>query len=203
MISTETTERGWWAWSLVQLIMGTALLFYIGLFAYYGFNEESTRMAIRASAKCSFFLFCAAFGASSIHAVVKKSWSYWLRMNRKYFGISFAFSHWIHLGFIITLQVYFHPIFVVAAPFSLFAGGMAYVWLTLMFLTSFSVFARYLTKKQWTILHTVGGYWIWVIFMSSYTKRAMTEWQWLPFVGLLLLILGLRLFSLYKKSTKN
>lgn len=192
--------RGLWAWSLVQFIIGLALLFYLGLFVFYGFEEESTRIAIRVSAQISFFLFCAAFGASSIHRLVKKSWSYWLRMNRRYLGISFALSHWIHLFFLILLQTNFHPVFIKAAPFSIFAGGMAYLFLTLMFLTSFPAFARYLSKKQWTLLHTIGGYWIWTIFMSGYTKRAMTEWEHIPYVVILLTILSLRFWKLFYKK---
>lgn len=199
-MATTSNGRGLWAWTLVQVIMGAALLFYVLLFVFNGFDEDSTRIAIRTSAKVSFFLFCAAFGASSIHLFARQSWSYWLRMNRRYLGITFAISHWIHLIFLVVLQAYFHPVFIQAAPFSIFAGGMAYLFLTLMLLTSFPVFAQFLSKKQWTMLHTIGGYWIWVIFMSSYSKRAMTEWEYMPYVGLLLFILGLRIWNLIAKK---
>ena len=115
-------------------------------------------------------------------------------MNRKYFGISFAINHLIHLGFLVVLQQVFHPVFELAATTSLLAGGMAYFFVVTMLLTSFESFAKYLSRKNWKLLHTIGGYWIWVIFLSTYAKKVQNVGvMFLPFVLILIAVLIIRL----------
>ena len=185
-------EKGIWAWNLVKLLLLVALLLFAGIFLIFGFNETATRYAIRWSAKMSFLLFCLAFSAAGIHYFVKNSRSYWLRMNRKYLGISFALIHLIHLAFLGILQNYFHPVFNKAAITSLLGGGIAYLFVVLMLLTSFPRFSKQLSPPAWAMLHTIGGYWIWTIFMTSYTRRSFTEWEYLPYVVILVLVLIIR-----------
>ena len=200
-LNSSPESRGIWAWQLLQLIMGISLLIYLIIFLKSGFYEESTRQAIRLSARISVVLFCIAFGASAFHQRVKNSFSWWVFMNRKFFGISFAFNHLLHLFFLFILQKEFHPVFDLAAKFSLFGGGMAYVFIILMLLTSFSFFEKMISRKNWKRLHTVGGYWIWTVFMSSYSKRVWNEeWGYLPILILLIIVLLMRL---YKYRTLN
>lgn len=197
----KTEENGGiWKWKLVKLLVGLSLLLFVGLYVFNGFTEEGTREAIRWSARVSFGCFCIAFVASSLHKLLKNSFSFWLLMNRKYWGISFAILHLIHLVFLGILQYYFHPVFEMAKTSSLIAGGIAYAFLFLMLLTSFEAFSKYLSQKQWKILHTIGGYWIWGIFMSSYYKRSLTEYEHIPLVVLLLVVLFLRLWSIWKRK---
>lgn len=92
------------------------------------------------------------------------------------------------------LQQVFHPVFTLAASTSLMAGGMAYVFVVLMLLTSFETFSKYLSRKNWKLLHTIGGYWIWVVFLSTYAKRVQSIGAtFLPFVLILIVILIIRL----------
>jgi len=178
--------------------MGITLITYSITFFKSGFYEESTRQVIRLSARFSVILFCIAFGGYAFHQRIKNSFSWWVLMNRKYFGITFAFNHLIHLFFLIILQKEFHPVFDQAAKFSLFAGGMAYLFIILMLLTSFSFFKKMISTKNWKRLHTLGGYWIWTIFMTSYSKRVMNEeWFYLPILILLIIIFFMRLRKLF------
>ena len=195
-------SKGIWHWQLVRLILIVSALIFVGVYLLFGFNEEGTRQAIRWSARLSFTCFCIAFSASSIHYFIKNSFSFWILMNRKHFGISFAIIHLVHLVFLGILQYYFHPVFEMAATKSLLAGGIAYFFVVAMLLTSFERFSKQLSLKQWKILHTVGGYWIWMIFMSSYFKRSMTETEWYPYVFILVLVLVLRLWP-KKQSTQK
>jgi len=167
-------------------------MFYIVLFAYYGWTETANREIIRWSARVSFVCFCLAFAANGLHQVAKNSLSFWVLMNRKHLGISFAISHYIHLAALGILQYVFHPVFTLADDTSLLAGGLAYLFMTLMFLTSFERFASYLTKQQWKWLHVIGGSWIWIVFMSTYFKRALTEPLHWIYIAILLVVLGLR-----------
>lgn len=193
-------SRGIWSWDLVKLVLGFSLVLFAFLFQFYGFSEEGTREAIRWSARISFFCFCVAFSVTAAHGFFKNSFSFWLIMNRKFWGISFAIIHLIHFGFLVILQQYFHPVFEMAASSSLFAGGFAYLFLILMLLTSFKTFSKYLSSKEWKALHLIGGYWIWAIYMSSYYKRSLTEYEHIPLVIILLMVLLLRLWSLSKKK---
>lgn len=187
-------------WTIVQVVVGGSILFFVLTFMLFGFNEESTRQAIRWSARISFTLFCAAFVASSLHDLLQNRFTTWLLANRRYIGISFAIVHLIHLKFLWTLQYFFHPVFDLAATTSLLAGGIAYVFVILMLLTSFPMFAQYLSARQWKILHTIGGFWIWGIFMSSYTKRSLTEYEHIPLVVILLSIVILRIRYYFLKN---
>lgn len=184
---------GLWAWAIVQLVVALSLVCFSLLFFIGGFDENTTRQAIRMSARIAVVLFSLAFGAYAFHRVMKNSFSFWLLMNRKYIGVSFAILHLVHLGFLLILQQYFHPIFNTAKTISLLGGGLAYAFVVLMLLTSFEFFSKYLTRKQWKILHTAGGYWIWFIFIRSYVKRAFTEYEYIPLAVLLVAVVVLRL----------
>ncbi len=187
-------SRGIWEWDIVKYVTIFSIGLYTAFFVLGGFTEESTRMAIAWSAKISFLLFCMAFAASAAHKRIKNSLSFWWLMNRKYFGISFAISHLIHLGFLVVLQQVFHPVFNIAASISLIAGGGVYFFVVLMLLTSFETFSNYLSRKNWKLLHTIGGYWIWVIFLSTYVKKVMNVGaEFIPFVLLLIIVLIIRL----------
>ena len=187
-------------WNLVKTVVGLSSLLFVLFFVIMGFNEEATRAAIQWSARISFGLFCSAFAASSIHKLLQANWTRYLLTNRRFIGISFAFIHLIHLGFLILLQYAFHPVFDLADETSLAAGGLAYLFIVLMLLTSFPKFSKYLTAFQWKILHTVGSYWIWVIFMSSYLKRSMTEYIHIPLVVILLSVFLLRVWYLMNRK---
>jgi hypothetical protein len=189
-----------WKWSLVTIIVSGSLLYFIQLFYLHGVVEESNRQAIRISARIAVVLFSMAFVASALHRLTRNSFTWWMRMNRRYLGISFAILHLIHLGFLLMLQQKFHPVFYMAKMISLLGGGLAYVFVILMLLTSFPRFSKYLSPKNWTFLHTVGGYWIWYIFMRTYVKRAMTASEYLPIVVMLMMVLVIRLWGLRAKK---
>jgi len=195
-MTNHPSSRGIWDWDVVKIAVGIPFLLYATCFFFIGFNEDGTRAAIAWSAKISFTLFCLAFAASTAHLRIRNSLSFWWLMNRKYFGISFAINHLLHLSFLVILQQVFHPVFDLAAGTSLVAGGLAYLFIVLMLLTSFETFAKYLSQKNWKLLHTIGGYWIWVIFMSTYFKKVMNVGvSFLPFVLVLIFVLLLRIFK--------
>ncbi|MEZ4931115.1 MAG: hypothetical protein R2788_03155 [Saprospiraceae bacterium] len=201
MKSANKQSSGLWEWKLVQVIIGLAILYFGQLFLFNDFDETTTRQAIAMSARVSVILFSLAFVASSFHYFLKNSFSWWLRMNRKYIGISFAIMHLIHLVFLIVLQQYFHPVFNIAKTISLLGGGLAYLFVVLMLLTSFPFFAKYLSPKQWSVLHTVGGYWIWYIFIRSYVRKVtFGGYDFIPIVLLLITVIIFRIIYLIKKK---
>lgn len=121
-------------------------------------------------------------------------------MNRKYLGISFAIIHLVHLGFIIWLQLSFNPIFSQADLVSLLGGGIAYFFVVVMLLTSFESFSKHLSKLQWKRLHTIGGYWISVVFFIQYFGKTNEPVYWI-FIIILLAIVFFRLNEYFKKKS--
>lgn len=193
-MNSASDSRGIWAWDIVKYVTLGSLLLFAGLILIYGYTEEGVRQQIRWSARISFVLFVLAFGASGIHFYFKNSLTWWMRMNRKYLGISFAIIHLLHLGSIVLLQLSFHPVFDEAASISLMGGGAAYFFIVAMLLTSFESFSKYLSKGAWKTLHKIGGYWIWIVFLVTYHKRTDEPWHW-TYVVVLLMILLLRLYQ--------
>ncbi|HFA50136.1 MAG TPA: hypothetical protein ENJ95_14090 [Bacteroidetes bacterium] len=189
MQDAKHQAKGLWGWKIVQAVILLSALYFGQLFLFNEFNEETTRRAIAMSARVAVVFFSAAFMASSLHYFSKNVFTWWLRMNRKYIGVSFAVLHLAHLCFLIVLQYNFHPVFNKAKTISLLGGGLAYVFVVLMLLTSFPYFSKYLSKKQWTTLHTVGGYWIWYIFIRTYVKKLFGRFEYDPVVVWSIIIL--------------
>lgn len=201
-MNPDKASRGIWSWDIVKFVVLISCILFTGVFLLYGWNEDGLRHNIRWTARISFVLFCMAFSASSVHWYVRNSLSWWLRMNRKFIGVSFAIIHLIHLVTILLLQYFFHPVFESAAITSIVGGGGAYLLIILMLVTSFERFAKYLSNKHWKYLHTTGGYWIWIVFLSTYLKRVDEPIHWL-YVLILFFVLGFRILFFFKNDSSN
>ena len=183
-------------WSLTNLITLSAVICFVCIFFFLGFNEESVRLNIRWSARFSIICFCLAFSASSIHAIYNSKFSKYLLSQRRYLGVAFALIHLIHLFFIYLLHYFFSAIFVIESLFELTFGGIAYLFVILMLLTSFEYFSNSMSSKTWKGLHKVGGYWILIIFSNSIFGRIyLGEWAYIPLGILLMAVWLLRLIS--------
>jgi len=190
-MNSSQTERGLWDWKLVKVIIAASLAFFACNFLCFGFTEVAVRQCIAWSARVDVVLFIFAFGATAMHQYFRNSFSFWVMMNRPFLGISFAVLHLLHLAFLILLQQVFHPVFTLADSFALFAGGGACFFIVLMLVTSFDAFKKMLSKQNWKRLHTLGGWWIWTIFMSSYWKRVFKEEYGYVILAVLLVIVGI------------
>ncbi len=190
-------SKGIWDWQLVTVILTVASLLFGGFILLEGFTEEGIRLIIRWSARFSVCCFALAFGGGAMHKRIQNSFSFWIFRNRKFFGISFALLHLSHLVALFVLQAAFHPIFQIAATINLLVGFGAYCFLILMLLTSFDRFKKQLSHKQWKRLHTIGGYWIFGVFFSSYFKAVLRgEYYDFIFLSILLIVLGLRIWKM-------
>jgi DMSO/TMAO reductase YedYZ heme-binding membrane subunit len=198
MASIFTSKVYMNGWNLTKWLVGLSILWFAVIFFKHGFHEEANRIAIRQSARIAAVLFSFAFGASALQRFWKNGFSNWLLKNRKNIGVAFAIVHIIHLIFLAVLQTNFHPVFEMAKTISILGGGLAYVFVFLMLLTSFPKFSQYLSPKNWKLLHTAGGYWIWYIFIRSYVKRVNTEIEYLPLVILLVVVFVLRIWKILK-----
>jgi hypothetical protein len=178
---------GWCALAVTS--MSAAIL------ATYGSGEPGLRAVIRGSAQTSFLLFTSAFAAAALAQTWPSRLSRWMRRNRRYLGVSFAVSHFIHLVAIVSLVRRLGDQAELDAP-TLVSGGLAYVFSAAMTATSFDRSAAWIGPRAWRALHTAGVYYIWFIFFISYAPRAAIESVlYLPFVLILLAALALRVVA--------
>ena len=137
-----------------------------------------------------------------MYSLVQNSFTRWLIQNRKYLGVSFAIIHLIHLMFLVLLHSNFYQVFVHRSMIELALGGLAYVFIVLMLLTSFKVFSNLISKSVWNTLHTIGGYWILIVFSNSMIGRMIGgKYEYLPFVILLAAVWLVRLIAIVKRKT--
>jgi sulfoxide reductase heme-binding subunit YedZ len=175
--------NGWpivgWATLVVGAIVATIL-------TVVGSDEAGLRMGIRATARSSVVLFSLAFAASALRRRWPNDTTAWMLRNRRQLGVSFAASHLIHLILIVALGGFTWAGFLANTPMiTLIFGGTAYVFIALMTLTSFDATAAWLGPRAWKRLHTVGAYFVWIIFAQNFFRMAfMSSFYW-PYAALL------------------
>ena len=158
-----------------------------------GWSEDSLRIAVRASARTSILLFVFVFSASSLVHLWPSPATRWLLRNRRYLGVSFAISHLLHLDALVAIGVWFPEPFLseLTVP-TLLGGGLAYVFIIAMALTSSDWARDGLGSRAWRRLHRVGSYYVWLIFAQSYVPRAFTDYFYVPAAILVVAPLVLR-----------
>jgi methionine sulfoxide reductase heme-binding subunit len=161
---------------------------------------DGARSVIRLTARTSVVLFLLAFTASSLWLLAPSAATRWLRQNRRYIGVSFAASHFIHAGAIIALWQLDYLVFVqLTNSVAFVAGGLAYLFIALMTLTSFDRPAALAGPRIWRWLHTAGAWYIWMSFALNFGKRVViSPVYWLP-VSVVLLALLIRIAAFRRK----
>lgn len=159
-----------------------------------GGSVESVKAVLRFTARTSVVLFCLAYGASALVRLRKGPWTLWLRRNRRYVGVSFAASHFIHGLAIIAFWRIDPAGFAAAVPTAtLILGGLPYVVIAALTATSFDATARAIGPKAWAALHGYGSFYLWAMLLLLFGMRVpMSVWYLLP-VALLIGVMGLRL----------
>ncbi len=130
--------------------------------------SQQALLAARWTARTAAPLFLIAYLASTL-------WRLWpgpvtaaLIKRRRQWGLGFALAHSIHLAALLVNILAFRP-----RPVStLIGGGLAYVLIYLMALTSNDASLR-LLGRWWAWLHRIGIHYIWLIFLISYASRAV------------------------------
>ena len=159
-----------------------------------GASEDGIRSVVRWTAKIAVVLFCAAFAASSLRVFFRSEWTRQLMRHRRQLGVSFALAHTLHLAALVALGIAFpSPFLDELNAVTIVGGGLAYVFMFAMAATSNDGAVRRLGLPRWRLLHTIGGWYIWIIFTQSYLPRALQDPLYAPFGVLLLGVLGLRI----------
>lgn len=161
-----------------------------------GWTVDGALAGTRLTARWAFPWFIAAFAASSIATLWPGGWRTTLLRRRRAIGLAFAANHGVHLGFILlTALVFHHPL----NPVSIVGGGLTYVFIGLMALTSNDASVRIMGRRGWKVLHTVGAWLILLIFTNSYVGRlAEKPWLAIPTLALVAAALLLKIAAFAK-----
>ncbi|MBD0417474.1 ferric reductase-like transmembrane domain-containing protein [Oryzicola mucosus] len=189
----STTEISvWTGWKLTALISVLLVILAAVAVTMSPSSLEATRLVIRLTARTSLVLFALAFTASSLDRLFPSPATRWLRQNRRYLGVSFAVSHAIHAVALFVLARLDSALFLQLTDIgSYIGGGIAYLFIILMTLTSFDRTAVLIGPTAWYWLHTVGAWYIWVSFLLNFGKRAAMNpmyWPAMVIVGLMLVV---------------
>lgn len=161
------------------------------------FNEDAFAAASRLTARFSFLWFMTVWSAAALATLWPGGWRSALLYNRRGVGLGFAAAHLIHaVFFIIAIVILGHK----SSITTVLGGGLGYVFVILMALTSNDDWVKRLTPKGWKLLHTVGAYYIAFIFAFSYYGRLPTNPMLaIPTLLLMGLVIALRVAAWLKK----
>jgi methionine sulfoxide reductase heme-binding subunit len=186
-------------WQLVGWVTFALAAMSAAIVLSRGAGEDAWRSGIRATARSSIALFLIVFAARPWNKLWPSPASKWTLRNRRYLGVSLFMSQVVHAIFIGLLIAQYPASFWAGVKMSTVVGGaFGYLLLLLMALTSFDRTAALIGKRAWKILHTLGMYYVWIVFASSYGPRAAHSPLSAVFAVLLLAALVLRLAALKK-----
>ncbi len=179
--------RGWSLVAWTALVVGGAGA---GILVSQGTGEAGLLCVLHATARTSLLLFLCVFLASTARACWPNRATEWLLDNRRYLGVSFATSHTVHLAAIVALtRVSAHR----PDKAVLLLGGLGFLLILAMTITSFDRTAALLGARRWKSLHTAGIYYIWSVFVLTYLGNAAKDPKAAASVALLLGALAFRL----------
>jgi DMSO/TMAO reductase YedYZ heme-binding membrane subunit len=136
-----------------------------------GTSDESSGLVLRVSGRIAFAVLLVVFVARPLQQLFSTPATAKLLRNRRLLGITFAGIHTGHLALILyrANQVPDFELNIVAY----YLGILTYLVLYLMLITSFDGPARALGTRRWKVLHKLGLYWLFAIFLQSQLPRSV------------------------------
>lgn len=193
--------NGWRLTGVLSLVLAAMALYLLGL---HDWDVEGIRLVIRATARTSLVLFVLAFTASAMVELVPSEATRWQRRNRRYLGVSFAVSHLIHLGAIVSLALLDRGLFWKLTNIgTIVLAGAAYVFIAAMAATSFDRTAAWLGPRKWRLLHLVGGWYVWISFAVAVGKRVPIDSFYWPMAALVMAAAVVRLAAMWRRNRRR
>ena len=154
-------------WFSSVIVLNIILIVWLG---FAENNNESLMLWARHTARISFAYFLLSFSASSLHYFFSNTLTKFIRHQRRYIGLSFALAHTIHL---VALTSFFIVREESPGIVTLIGGGLGYVLVYAMALTSNDNAVKKLGLKQWKRIHWFGVNYIAVIFALTYVGKLL------------------------------
>jgi sulfoxide reductase heme-binding subunit YedZ len=200
MNNPSSSLRGWQLFSLISMLIVVMSALAV---AVQPELIDGLRSAIRATARTSFVLFLTAFTASAFAVLVSSPFSRALVRERRFIGLAFAFSHFVHAALIYAYGQVNTEFWPARSVVDNIPGSTGYLLILLMTLTSFKAPARLLGPKAWKALHVTGMWVIVAVFAFSNFKRIpMSAWYLLPF-GMTCAAVAIRLVGKLALASKR
>ncbi len=127
--------------------------------------EDSLRAVLRSGARLALLIYLLIFVARPLRQLWASAPARWLLARRRYLGISFAGVMTVHLFFLAWLRG-----FALNLP-----GGIAYLLILGMLITSFNGPAAALGPRRWRILHKTGLYYLGIAFAVTVVRALYRE----------------------------
>jgi DMSO/TMAO reductase YedYZ heme-binding membrane subunit len=200
MSNPSSSLRGWQLFSLISMLIVVMSALAVAMQPEL---IDGLRSAIRATARTSFVLFLTAFTASAFAVLVPSPFSRALVRERRFIGLAFAFSHFVHAALIYAYGQVNTEFWPARSVVDNIPGSTGYLLILLMTLTSFKAPARLLGPKAWKALHVTGMWVIVAVFAFSNFKRIpMSTWYLLPF-GMTCAAVAIRLVGKLALASKR
>lgn len=186
--------RHFQSWSLLRTSLLLIAALALAVLWSHGFSVDGVRMVIRLTARTSLVLFLLAFTAAAAFRLWPGAWTRWQRANRRYLGLAFAGSHAMHALAItayarMSPEAYHSRVGLMTYVIS----GLGYVFIAAMAATSFKRTAGWIGPRAWKALHLVGSYYVWLVFLNAFVKRAPADSFYWPFLGLVVAAMLIRI----------
>lgn len=192
---------GWRLVGVLSLVLAGMTAWFV---ASHGGDVEGMRVAIRVTARTSLVLFAMAFAASAMAELIPNAATRWQRRNRRYLGLSFAVSHFIHLAVIAMLASVDPALFwKLTNLMTIVLAGTAYLFIAAMTATSFDSSAAWLGPRKWRLLHLIGGWYIWISFAIAVGKRVPLDSFYWPMATLVLAVAVVRLVAMFRRNARR
>ena len=184
----------------LALALNIVLFLIIFLTAQWDYPEQ---LWARFTARLAFLYFMLTFVTSALNFFINGSVTSYLKTHRRYFGISFALTHSIHL---VALSWFIYVSGEIPETSTLVGGGITYVFIWLLWLTSNEYSVRKLGARAWKALHKTGIYLIWLIFSFVYFGRVAFQEELASYHILFVMCMfgySLRLLHYWRLKVKN
>jgi hypothetical protein len=193
--------NGWRLTGVLSLLLAAMALYFLSV---DGWDADGIRLVIQATARTSLVLFVLAFTASAMVELLPSDATRWQRRNRRYLGVSFAVSHFIHLAAIVSLAVLDKALFWKLTNLgTIVLAGAAYLFIAAMAATSFDRTAAWLGPRKWRLLHLVGGWYIWISFAVAIGKRVPLDRFYWPMAALIFAAGIVRLAAMWRRNRRR
>jgi len=154
-------------WNIVIIAVAVSALLTVLSLATYGIEKDGIIHWLDATGRSGAVTFTAAFIASPLHKLFPSSISRDLLKNRRFLGIAFGFQHlFFHLPAVIWFLV------ISQAPIdAIVIGGIGFLLVTCMLITSFPAPAKWIGPRNWKILHKTGMFYLCFVFIFSFWPK--------------------------------
>ncbi|ERL47434.1 methyltransferase TrmFO protein [Candidatus Micropelagos thuwalensis] len=179
-------------------LLFSSVLFSFALAIYFFIiapSDDSAGLWTRYSAHLSFLYLIAAYSVSILKDTFNFDAINNLATNRRYFGLSFSITHSVHLA---ALIYFFYTNNENPELVSILGGGLGYLLMYAMTLTSTDAMVKRIGIKNWKMLHATGVNYLVIIFFYTFSGSMIETSLYSTYTVYVLVILIIWMLKIIK-----